>query len=95
MSAWYSICYIFDISFSAIDKNNLKKEKPVDNEVFEKFKELLLHIISKTSQLPNVGKTVLYKMLYFCEFDWFEKTWERLTWLDFIKLPKWPAPQGG
>ena len=85
---------IFDISFSALDNNNYKKGKPVDNEVFEKFKELLLYIISKTSQLPNVGKTVLYKMLYFCEFDWFEKTWERLTWLDFIKLPKWPAPQG-
>ena len=85
---------VFDVSFLALENNSLQKEKSVDNDVYEKFKELLLYIISKTSQLPNVWKTVLYKMLYFCEFDWFEMKWERFTWLNFVKLPKWPAPQG-
>lgn len=85
---------IFDVSFSALENNNIQKQKSVDDDIYEKSKELILYIISKTSQLPNVWKTVLYKMLYFCEFDWYEKTWERFTWMDFIKLPKWPAPQG-
>ncbi len=85
---------IFDVSFSALECTNIQKEKSVDVNIYEKSKELILYIISKTSQLPNVWKTVLYKMLYFCEFDWFEETWERFTWMDFIKLPKWPAPQG-
>ncbi len=84
---------IFDVSFSAMqDQNKPKINRKLDHKTYEKTKKLMLYILSKTSQLPNVWKTVLYKILYFCEFDRYEITWQRLTWLDFVKLPKWPAP---
>lgn len=84
---------IFDVSFSAMqDKSKPKINRKLDNKTYEKAKKIMLYILSKTSQLPNVWKTVLYKILYFCEFDRYELTGQRLTWLDFVKLPKGPAP---
>jgi len=84
---------IFDVSFSAMqDKNKPKINHKLDKNTYEKTKKLMLYILSKTSQLPNVWKTVLYKILYFCEFDRYELTGQRLTGLNFVKLPKWPAP---
>ena len=86
---------VFDTSFSAIKNPNKKTiSRTLDAKTYQKTKDLLLYILEKTSQLPNVGKTVLYKILYFCEFDRYELTWERLTGMDFVKLPKWPAPAG-
>lgn len=54
----------------------------------EKFKQLLLYILHKVGMKPNVGKVVLYKLLYFCEFDYREKYKQALTGRDYIKLPK-------
>ncbi len=86
---------IFDVSFFALQNTNKKPvSRTLDKHTYEKTKKLILYILSKTSQLPNVWKTVIYKMLYFCEFDRYELTGQRLTWLDFVKLPKWPAPAG-
>ena len=34
----------------------------------EMFKQVLLYILAKCGGKPNVGKTVLYKLLYFCDF---------------------------
>ena len=84
---------IFDVSFSALENNKTIKHKTLTEEKYKKVKNLILYILSKTSSLPNVWKTVIYKMLYFCEFDRYELTLKRLTWLDFVKLPKWPAPE--
>jgi len=84
---------IFDVSFSALSRYKKIKNEDLNDEKYEKVKNLILYILNKTSSLPNVWKTVIYKILYFCEFDRYELTWERLTWLDFIKLPKWPAPE--
>ncbi|HOG15325.1 MAG TPA: DUF4065 domain-containing protein [Candidatus Absconditabacterales bacterium] len=84
---------IFDISFSALQNNKKIKHKTLNDRQYKKIKNLILYILNKTSSLPNVGKTVIYKILYFCEFDRYELTGERLTGLDFIKLPKGPAPE--
>lgn len=84
---------IFDVSFSALWWNKTIKYKTLNSKSYKKVKNLILYILSKTSSLPNVWKTVIYKILYFCEFDRYELTWKRLTWLDFVKLPKWPAPE--
>ncbi len=32
---------------------------------YEKFKEVLLYILTKVGAKPNIGETVLYKLLYF------------------------------
>jgi len=86
---------IFDVSFHALNNNKPKPKRVIDNEEeYIKIKNLIMYILDKTAQLPNVGKTVLYKILYFCEFDWFELTGKRLTGMDFVKLPRGPAPAG-
>lgn len=84
---------IFDVSFSALANHKKVPHKAINDAKYQKVKNLILYILDKTSSLPNVWKTVIYKILYFCEFDRYELTWQRLTWLDFIKLPKWPAPE--
>nr|HUM33887.1 helix-turn-helix domain-containing protein [Candidatus Saccharicenans sp.] len=45
----------------------------------EMFKQVLLYILNKCGGKPNVGKTVLYKLLYFCDFNYYEKYEEPLT----------------
>ena len=37
-----------------------------------KFKEVLLYILEKIAGKPNIGETVLYKLLYFCDFNYYE-----------------------
>jgi len=59
----------------------------------EKFKQVLHYIISKTGCFPNVGKTVLFKMLYFSDFDYYEINEEPITGEVYIKLPQGPAPK--
>ena len=57
-----------------------------------KFKNLLHYIISKCGSNPNVGKTVLYKLLYFSDFNYFELYEKSLTNETYKRLPNGPAP---
>ena len=59
----------------------------------EKFKNVLLYILEKTAGKPNVGETVLYKLLYFCDFNYYELHEEHLTGAEYRKLPYGPVPQ--
>ena len=47
------------------------RETPKEN--VKKFKEVLLYILDKVGSRPNIGQTALYKLLYFIDFDYFEK----------------------
>jgi len=58
----------------------------------EKFKQVLHYIIHQCGSLENVGKTVLYKILYFTDFDYYELYEEKLTGESYRKLPLGPAP---
>lgn len=58
----------------------------------KKFKSLLHYIISKCGANPNVGKTVLYKLLYFSDFNYFEIYEKPLTNETYKRLPHGPAP---
>ena len=60
----------------------------------EKFKQVLHYIVSKVGTLDNVGKTVLYKMLYFSDFDYYELNEKFLTGERYFKLVNGPAPSG-
>ena len=51
----------------------LKQRISVPARNVEKFKNALLYITQKIGALHNVGQTVLYKILYFCDFDYYEK----------------------
>jgi len=58
----------------------------------KKFREVLLYILNQTSGRPNVGETVLYKLLYFCDFNYYEKYEEHLTGAKYIKNNFGPTP---
>lgn len=80
------------------DKNNNKKEVAKDiridipQENIEKFKQIFLYIINKIGSKPNVGQVVLYKLLYFIDFDYYELFEEQLMGLKYIKNDFGPTP---
>jgi transcriptional regulator with XRE-family HTH domain len=72
------------------EKTGLRISVPQRN--FQKFKEVLLYILSKVGGKPNVGETVLYKLLYFIDFDYYEKYEEQLIGATYIKNHHGPTP---
>ena len=72
-----------------------KKEKPKEKQKvrisvpqnnIEKFKEVFLYILKKVGSKPNIGQTVLYKLLYFIDFNYYEKYEEQLIGATYIKI---------
>ncbi|MBU0458466.1 helix-turn-helix domain-containing protein [Patescibacteria group bacterium] len=66
----------------------------IPQEKMEKFREILLYILLKIGAKPNVGETVIYKILYFIDFDFYEKYEEQLMGLKYIKNHHGPSPVG-
>ena len=58
----------------------------------KKFKQALLYILGKVGAKPNVGETVLYKLLYFIDFNYYEKYEEQLIGATYIKNHHGPTP---
>ena len=80
-----------------IQKSNKNKEQldiriniPENN--IEKFKQVFLYILAKVGARPNVGQTVLYKLLYFIDFDYYELYEKQLMGLSYIKNTFGPTP---
>lgn len=59
----------------------------------EKFKNVLLYILERCAGKPNVGETVLYKLLYFSDFNYYELYEEQMTGATYRKLQFGPVPQ--
>jgi transcriptional regulator with XRE-family HTH domain len=78
-------------SIKANNKQELRISVPAKN--VEKFKNALLYITQKIGALPNVGQTVLYKILYFCDFDYYEKFEEQLIGATYVKNHFGPTPR--
>ena len=57
----------------------------VTGKNLEKFKQVLLYVLGKVGGKPNVGETVLHKLLYFIDFDYYEKFEENLMGATYIK----------
>ncbi len=64
----------------------------VPQEKAEKFEQVLLYILSKIGGKPNIGQTVLYKLLYFIDFDYYEKYEKQLIGAKYIKNTHGPSP---
>ena len=64
----------------------------IPQENINKFKEVFLYIINKIGAKANVGQTVLYKLLYFIDFDYYEKYEEQLIGAKYIKNTFGPTP---
>ncbi|MEI7918517.1 MAG: type II toxin-antitoxin system antitoxin SocA domain-containing protein [Candidatus Saccharibacteria bacterium] len=58
----------------------------------EKLREVLLYVLEKVGAKPNVGETVLYKLLYFIDFDYYEKYGQSITGLTYIRNHFGPTP---
>ena len=88
----------FEIHQEINDENekntNVVEERiAVPNLKVDKFKNVLLYILEKCAGKPNVGETVLYKLLYFSDFNYYELYEEHLTGAKYKKLPYGPVPQ--
>lgn len=88
--------------FSASQDVDVKEEKKAKKEEerisvptlqVNKFKNVLLYILERCAGKPNVGETVLYKLLYFSDFNYYELHEEHLTGAKYRKLPYGPVPQ--
>ena len=80
-----------------IEKEEKEKRKEeirisIPQQNLKKLKEVLLYILEKAGAKPNVGETVLYKLLYFIDFDYYERFEEQLIGAKYIKNHFGPAP---
>jgi len=57
----------------------------VTRKNLDKFKQVLLYVLNKAGAKPNFGETVLHKLLYFIDFDYYEKFEENLMGATYIK----------
>ena len=71
-------------------KTDIRINIPQEN--IDKFKQVLLYILNKVGAKPNVGQTVIYKLLYFIDFDFYELYEEQLMGLKYIKNTYGPTP---
>ena len=74
-----------------------KRGKPqirinVPQKNLDKFKEVFLYILNKVGSKPNIGETVIYKLLYFIDFNFYEKHEEQLIGATYIKNRYGPTP---
>ncbi len=98
----FSLDYFMSKDFSAsqdVDLKEEKKEKKEEERIsvptlqVNKFKNVLLYILERCAGKPNVGETVLYKLLYFSDFNYYELYEEHLTGAKYRKLSYGPVPQ--
>lgn len=81
------------------EKEDTEKEKnkfevrisvPIKNQ--KKFKTVLTYILKKVGGKPNIGMTAIYKLLYFIDFDYYEKFEKQLMGAVYIKNHYGPTP---
>jgi len=93
------IAKIFGLSTDEILKNKETKRRYVVNVnkkmKFEanKLRQLILYILSRCGGKPNFGETVLYKLLYFIDFDAYEGLGKPITGMNYIHQKFGPMPQ--
>lgn len=75
----------------AVVKSDMRINVP--QKKLGKFKQVLLYVLEKTAGKPNIGMTALYKLLYFIDFDYYEKYDEQLMGLTYIKNHYGPTPR--
>ena len=84
------------IEINVIEDNTIQEKSDIRIDIpqknINKFKQILLYILSKIGAKPNVGQIVLYKILYFIDFDFYEKYEEQLMGITYIKNHFGPTP---
>lgn len=57
-----------------------------------KFKTIILYILTKCDSIPSFGKTTLFKLLYFIDFNFYELYERSLSGERYIKAKNGPMP---
>ena len=91
---------MFEISVDDLLSEDLDQEECKDMKIKskapkfnkDKFKQVLLYILDKCGAKANVGETVLYKLLYFSDFNYYELYEDYLTGAAYRKISYGPAP---
>jgi len=84
-----------EVVFKEAAKESEKKPSMrinVPQKNLEKFKEVFLYILNKVGSKPNIGETVIYKLLYFIDFNHYEKYEDQLIGATYIKNNYGPTP---
>ncbi|MHB1275452.1 MAG: type II toxin-antitoxin system antitoxin SocA domain-containing protein [Candidatus Humimicrobiaceae bacterium] len=68
-----------------VAKEQISIKIRVTEKNLEKFKQVILYVLGKVGSKPNVGETVLHKLFYFIDFDYYEKFEENLMGATYIK----------
>lgn len=58
----------------------------------QKFREVLIYILNRVGAKPNIGEMVVYKLLYFIDFDYYEKYEDQLIGATYMKNKYGPTP---
>jgi len=88
---------IFDVSIDELlseakEQKEMKRSHKMPKFNKDKFKQVLLYMLEKCGAKANVGETVLYKLLYFADFDYYELYEDYLTASAYRKIAYGPAP---
>jgi len=75
------------------EEKNANTRISVPDLKVNKFKNVLLYILENCAGKPNVGETLLYKLLYFSDFNYYELHEEHLSGATYRKLPYGPVPK--
>ena len=90
-----NIDYVLSITPSKTPKSTASDETiriSIPSAKLEKFHQVLLYILHQVGGKPNVGMTVIYKLLYFIDFDYYEKFEKQLIGAKYIKNHYGPTP---
>ena len=83
----------YDIQPSSFDEHEFERTHGDRDHSSYKLKQLILYITNKCWQSANLWKVVLNKLLYFSDFDYYEKYDESISESVYIKQPMGPVPQ--
>ncbi len=77
------------------EKKSKKQEERISIPKLEvnNFMNVVLYMLERCAGKPNIGETVLYKLLYFSDFNYYEIYEEHLTGATYRKLQYGPVPQ--
>ena len=79
-------------SKKAVKEKKQEVRISVPQEKVEKFREVLLYILERIGARPNIGEAVVCKLMYFIDFDFYEKFEEQLIGAKYIKNHHGPTP---
>lgn len=76
-------------------KKSKKQKERISTPIFQvdKFINVFLYMLERCAGKPNIGETMLYKLLYFSDFNHYEIYEEHVSGATYRKLQYGPVPE--